>query len=667
MTLEFTSATPARLGQAEDHTDDGVPRDGHDRYAICDEHGNAPAQYKNGNAIGRTRASTNAKVVGDKSGVQKWRDEMLMRGVAKDPALFASVLKAVNQDDKMAIRALAGRAFETGGGKVAASRGTAFHDVTERIKKGEQVSPDSIPAENRRDVDSYLQALAEHQIFPVAGAQELVLILPHGAAGKADDVFRWLNPFTEEWELIVGDTKTGQRIWEFGDYEMAAQLWQYANHLAVWNPPADGDPAHGTAGPRIDVRRDRALILNTPLNGTTQVTLLDLNGMERDMEAVQTIRRGRAEAKLRVHHLGMVDLREAVHTGTEAPPVVTVGGSLALQPGFQSTPTAPTPDAAANEQAAKARLAKLDEMARADGRNDGDDDEHPEETKLIEANPGLSYEAAHALVNGRQDDAPDTPTHDPVTGRKKRACGHCRKPGHTAKNCPEDPASPKYVPPLAAAAVAEAETKPTIEQKVETMEALTTAHPVPAVGPRVEPAWMPTPEELAAAGVQPGQTFSVAPPASLELHEPPNGAGPFCPGSHDGRTVTGWANGTGAFTGMSVDAHCGLPTQLHYDAMMKTRAERAAHREQPAEARAAGLYQPPAVDQQRASALAAVPFPALIPEDQIKQWLADAPTQLAVLKIRQDGISSGVWSEELDDLARRTHEALNVPPAWPAT
>lgn len=611
MTIEFTSAAPARTGQAEDHTDDGVPRDHNDRYAICDEHGNPPARYKNGNPIGRTRASTNAKVVGDKTGVQNWRDEMITRGLAADAGLFAAVLKAVAADDKRHIRDLAERAFSVGGGKVAAGRGTAFHDVTERIKKGEQVSPDSIPAENKRDVDSYLQALAEHQIFPVEGGQELVLILPHGAAGKADDVFRWFNPFIEEWELIIGDTKTGQRIWEFGDYEMTAQLWQYANHLAVWQPPVEGGPAHGTAGPRLEVRRDRALIVNSPLNGTTTVTLLNLAGADHDLEAVQTIRRGRAEAKLRVHHLGTVDLREAVHTGTE-PTNIPPGTVYNEQ--FTPTPTAPTPDAAAQEAAARARMAKLDQMAQADGRNDGD-----------------------------EDDAPVEPTHDPVTGRKKRACGHCRRPGHTAKNCPENPASPKYVPPTLTA-VPDPGAKPTIEQKVLTMGA-----PV-FVGEQGPELWLPTPEEVAAA--------------TLELHEPPNGSGPFCPGSHEGKTVTGWTNGTGPYAGMSVDAHCGLPTQRHYEAMIASRAQRAEHREQPSEVRAAGLYDP-SDGQQHAAALAAVPVPPT-PGDEIRRELAAAGAQAAVLTIRQAGIDAGTWTNELEEAAKARYAALATPPAWPA-
>lgn len=431
------AAPPGPRGDAESRAD--VPRDSKDRYVTCDEFGGPPASFKNGSPIGRTRASTIKSGATDKTGINNWSKMIVTKGLALDPSLLERAMKAAAAEDNKALYAISDEAFVKGGGKESAERGSAFHEVTEKIKRGDEVSPDDLDERLvKRDVDAYLQALAEQNLRPVAGMQERIVILPNGAAGTFDDLFQYWNPLTEEWELLIGDTKSGKDIWKYGALEIQVQLWQYANALALWLGPKQGSTKEfGEPAPMPEgLRRDRAVVVHSRLDGTCEVSIIDISGIGAVVDAIMVIRRARAEALQRVHHVGKVDLREAAYvasadlapvtptfSGTQKVepvsgpylPVRTPGVTLAGDEWGGPTTTAPTPDAAEQERKRFERLEVLNEMAVKLGRNDETDDDPP----------------AGAMLDGEGKPLA------PFKQQGQRGCGVCGRTGHkaTSKRC----------------------------------------------------------------------------------------------------------------------------------------------------------------------------------------------------------------------------------------
>jgi hypothetical protein len=704
----FTAAGPppsGGRGQAEDRGD-GVPRDYRGGYVLPGLDGSPPLTYKNGNPIGRVRASTVKSVTTDKTGIQKWQKEMIVRGLAKDPDLVAEAMKAVTADDKTRIREVGEQAFKVGGGKIAADRGSEFHEVTEKIKKGEQITPDQISDKIvARDVDAYLQVLAEVNLRPVPGMQERVVLLDHGGGGTFDDMFEWFNPDTEAYELLIGDTKTGKEIWEYGSLEIIVQLKQYVHALAIWRAPKDGGPAPwGDYIPMPNVSKHHVAIVHAPQNGTAEAFIVDITGAEEVVEAALTIRRWRADAKHRVRSIGRVDLREAsfvaptgptynetAQVNPTGPTTLTAGTAghdsmmntvaqiedmakgpdLSQPDGVWKPVGVATPNQIEQERIRDARLAKL--SAVTNPNTEGDDES-------VEARAERNHRANAATRNG-----PVEPEINPDTGRKRRACGYCRKPGHTQKNCPENPESPKYSPPRSVLPGTE---YPTQLSPAETQSMDQHAAVAPALNGDVPK-------------YQVGDTVTVGGIDFTKHSEPtvfdsimlPGADGPilpretvteqsafgtidverqYCPGTHN----AGWTQ-RADMPGLSVCASCNLPTKLHAEAMALTRAQT---RTQAAytpgltvNGQPAVSFRPPITDTGDPNYVPAAPpsygFPtapvARPPADLISQSISQAQTQPEVLNIRQASIDAGKWSEQYEREARERYEA--IVPAWGTT
>jgi hypothetical protein len=444
-------------GQAEDRAD-GVPRDARGGYVLPSLDGSPPLTHKNGNPIGRVRASTIKNHVTDKTGVSKWRVDMVQTGLAKDPALAAENMKAVAAEDKTWIRNVGERAFIVGGGKVAADRGTEFHELTERIKKGEQISPDEIHESLAAvDVDAYLQLLAEVNLRPVPGMQERVVLLEHGGGGTFDDMFEWFNPDTEQYELLIGDTKSGRDIWKYGSLEIIAQMIQYTRAQGIWRSPKDGGAEPwGDYLPMPAVSQSHVAIVHAPQNGTAEAFIVDITGAQEVIDAALTIRRWQSDAKHRVRSIGKVDLREAAYVApapvdqtevestfpaqvqaweimdkaataepngpwapTKTHTTAEVGALVAegIQHGRLQVSPPPTPDQLAQIDKRNERLAVAAETvarvaAASDPNTDGDGELNPQ---------AMAKERA-----ARGDDGALAP----LAGPGKRGCGVCGRTGH---------------------------------------------------------------------------------------------------------------------------------------------------------------------------------------------------------------------------------------------
>lgn len=428
-------AGPKYVGKPhEDPPVDGVPRDGHGRYALPQLDGTPPPAYKNGNPIGMVRASTIKSALTDKKGVQLWRDALIAQGLSTSPDLIERAAKAAKLVDekqrKAQLREVSEEAFVRAGGKDRSTLGTAVHDYHE--KRGKGLPAGDVPEEHRPSIDAFAQLLIDHHITVLPEYSERVAKLPFGAAGTIDNIVRWLNPETEDLELVVADLKTGRTI-ELGALEILMQLWQYANAeaLAVIR---DDQPISYEPVP-MDLRKDRALIFHVPMDGTARLYVLDLSGVYDYVWAAVTARRANAEAWFKFREIGQpVDKR--------GPAFVTPAGTLSSVPvphpaadvvSVTVTPIQPDPASIVSATMAgfeQFRVGVLPDFPGQVTLQMLADAEKAKERQAVAAGPIAKVE----------------PEINPETGRKRKACSVCRQPGHTAKNCPQNPDSPKYSP-----------------------------------------------------------------------------------------------------------------------------------------------------------------------------------------------------------------------------
>lgn len=442
-----------------------VPRDQWDRYLIPSADGTKPAVNK-----GRLRVSTMKKVGSDASLLQDKAERLIVKGLAMSPELAAAAMRASALEDdskeqRKELRRIAAQAFELAGGNERRDLGNKMHELTHALNKNRfDDGPEPIvPPELAPHIDAYYAALEQENLQVIPELMERVVLCPYDVGGAFDNIMRRWNAETEMFELVIVDLKTGKTL-EFSHLEFLIQLWMYANAYFMFVTEAiETDDSGKIVGVRghveelpLELRRDRAIVVHVPLDGSATVYELDLSGVDRYAAASIELKRANSEAKHKYRELSTV--RPAAFQAPSAeleagrgriptysdlsggatdypagpvvdhfnghPGMVTPDGGQTWTPplppverdpatglnNFQPTPTAPTPDAA--EQAHKAEVRR--EMA----------------AKL----------AAPA--------APPVPEIDPVTGKKKRSCGYCKKPapGHTAKTCPDNPDSPKYDP-----------------------------------------------------------------------------------------------------------------------------------------------------------------------------------------------------------------------------
>jgi hypothetical protein len=289
-------------GDAEDRAP--VPRDPWDRYWIPNLDGTMPAANK-----GFTRVSTLKDSAVDKRGININNTGLVAHGIATVPALAAAAARAVRDEDKKALRAVAAQAITAAGGKDRSALGTAVHEATERINRGE---PDvHVPEEYRADVDSYYQLLSENNVRVKREFMERVVLCPYNTAGTFDNIVEWFNPEAGEldedgrpvgdWEWMIADLKTGRDL-SYGYLEIMIQLWLYANAYGV----LDLETNTYTPLP-VEVRQDKAMVIHVPMaGGVAELYVIDISGAERYVRAAVELRRGNREAEKKWTKVGEV-------------------------------------------------------------------------------------------------------------------------------------------------------------------------------------------------------------------------------------------------------------------------------------------------------------------------------------------------------------------------
>src|SRR5690606_24826292 len=154
-------------------------------------------------------------------------------------------------DDRETLTRIVEEAQSAAAEKAGANFGSAIHQFTERIDRGEQVN---VPAPYDRDIDAYKQALDQANIAVVLGWVERVVVIPElEVAGTLDRLVDGYWGATPR----VADLKTGKDVVPYGMTEIALQLALYAHATHYW--------AGETWQPMPTVDQDRAVVIHLPV------------------------------------------------------------------------------------------------------------------------------------------------------------------------------------------------------------------------------------------------------------------------------------------------------------------------------------------------------------------------------------------------------------------
>ena len=203
-----------------------------------------------------TRMSTLAKTLDDTSGLEVWRNRLIIAGLHANRHL----LDAVDPDDNATLTAAANAAALHGGDKLRADLGTAMHTALEHHVLATGHRP---PAPYTADLDAIAAAIdAAGLTFPAELVEATLVCPPLDAAGRTDLMAH--GPWGDT--LRIADLKTGGELRPISE---AAQLAGYARSTHRWTP--DGYQA------TPDIDQATGLLIHAPLgSGTCTIYLLDL-------------------------------------------------------------------------------------------------------------------------------------------------------------------------------------------------------------------------------------------------------------------------------------------------------------------------------------------------------------------------------------------------------
>lgn len=216
-----------------------------------------------------TRASTLARCLADEYQLTGWKLRMVAIGIAKSKDLAAGVLAIKDPDEpeaKKTLKDIVGKAMERAESSRGATFGTALHNFTHRLDRGEPMASLNAPEPLDADLVEYQATLARYGLGIVPDLIERIVVCPDlGAAGTLDRILsQHPGPFSQ-CPLTVGDLKTGKTV-DWSWLEWAIQLAIYANATHMWDPVT----ASYIPMPAPDVLdRDRALIIHLPVGKAT--------------------------------------------------------------------------------------------------------------------------------------------------------------------------------------------------------------------------------------------------------------------------------------------------------------------------------------------------------------------------------------------------------------
>lgn len=267
-------------------------RDQWDRPLIVPRDGGAPRGY--------TRCSSAAKTVDDTFNLELWARRNVAFGMAHDRSLVARLLavggtpREWDKAGRSAVNKIVEDAQQVAKAHEAADIGTAVHELTHRLDRGDDV----VAGPYQDDLIAYRQAqLAAGLIVNPDWIECRMVCDDLQMAGTADRIFtvepgsplaRFLG--LERDEAIIADLKTGESV-DYGGLGWAAQLAAYA-HGELYDIETDTR----TATPTIN--RQRGLIVHLPASqGRCDLYLVDLIGGYEAARLANEIRATRKAAR----------------------------------------------------------------------------------------------------------------------------------------------------------------------------------------------------------------------------------------------------------------------------------------------------------------------------------------------------------------------------------
>lgn len=241
----------------------GIKRDRWGRYLLPDPHTGEQKSW--------TRVTTLSSTLADRFGLEKWAQRNIVYGLGQRQDLYARAA-AATLDDKQTLTQIVDDAQAAAADKAGANLGSAIHQFTERIDRGEKVN---VPPPYDRDIDAYQQTLEAAGLAVVLGWVERVVVIPElEVVGTLDRLCEgpWSGALPR-----VADVKTGKDVVRWGMTEIALQLALYAHGTHWWN---------GTGWePMIPVNLERAVVIHLPV-GQGQCLLYEVD-IAAGWEAVQ--------------------------------------------------------------------------------------------------------------------------------------------------------------------------------------------------------------------------------------------------------------------------------------------------------------------------------------------------------------------------------------------
>lgn len=215
------------------------------------------------------RVTTLAGMMEARHNLEKWKCRNVSRGLALRPDILAAIA-ACPEEDKSRLDGLCEQALEAAAGSKGANLGTALHEMTARMDRGEDFKP--LPPWDV-DVKAYHDLLAQAKVTICPEHVEQTCVLPAlGVAGTFDRIVEVKD------RLWVADLKTGRNL-DYGWGAIAVQLACYANAEHIW------DWDHNDARPMPDVEKKSGLVIHLPAGtGTAALHVVDL---EAGWEAAQ--------------------------------------------------------------------------------------------------------------------------------------------------------------------------------------------------------------------------------------------------------------------------------------------------------------------------------------------------------------------------------------------
>lgn len=202
------------------------------------------------------RVTTLAGLMENRHNLERWGKRGVGRGLTLRPDILAAIA-ACPDDDKQRLDHLCEQALEAASASAGANLGTALHEMTARVDRGEDFRP--LPPWDT-DIKAYRDLLERARIGICEAWIEQTCVIPElGVAGTFDRIVEVKD------RLYIADLKTGKTL-DYGWCAIAIQLACYAHAERIW------DWEHQAANVMPEVDQKRALVVHLPA-GTGQATL----------------------------------------------------------------------------------------------------------------------------------------------------------------------------------------------------------------------------------------------------------------------------------------------------------------------------------------------------------------------------------------------------------